>query len=150
MKEAKYIVGFLFIGLLVAYFVGSPLRDQGKGANIGTPLQSAPIYAEGTIQVEPGLEALAKDKVALFVIARAAAAGAPLAVRKYEFPSFPLKFSLTQNHNIVGDNFYSGELKIIARLDQDGMAGAKQPEDLEGVVEIKEGQTRLVNITLSK
>ena len=153
MKDVKYIIGFTVLGLLLAYAVSSPLRQPvDQEPRVGTPLRSAAdsVYAEGTISIQRELASKAANTAALFIIARSFEGGPPIAVQRHALPSFPFRFSLTVKDSMLGNEFFKGPVRIIARLDSDGSAGPPQKGDLEGSVEILEGQPRKVSITIDK
>jgi cytochrome c-type biogenesis protein CcmH len=79
----------------------------------------------------------------LFIIARSASGGPPVAVKKISHPAFPLEFSLGTADNMVGEDFFEGNLQIVARLDADGNAGPKQPGDVEGTAAVSERSRRV-------
>lgn len=65
----------------------------------------------------------------VYVIARGAEAGHPLAVRRIEATAFPLSVDLGGNDSMMGQPF-PPSVRIEARLDSDGDAGTKNPSDL--------------------
>jgi hypothetical protein len=149
MKDTKYIVIFTILGLVVAYFVGAPLRKPaGSEPKVGAPLQQAKVYAEGTITVSPELAKKAKSYPALFLFARAPETRMPIAVKRYATPVFPLEFSLTEENNMAGDGFYDGDVNIVARLDQDGVAGPRQDGDVEVAVLVGKDASRTLELSL--
>ncbi len=168
MKDLHYVLIFTGIGLVTAYAVSTPLRQSPAMApRVGTPLrptamgaaktpENIQVYAEGSISLGSGISAQTAASRTLFIIARPTVngqptGGPPLAVQKIEAPVFPMVFSLTNANNIVGEDFYDGDLVLFSRLDADGKAGPKQPDDLESsvIINAKTGQ-RQVQITLQK
>jgi hypothetical protein len=92
----------------------------------------------------------------LFIIARPAVKQPgsnmpPIAVQRIDSPVFPLAFSLTNANNMIGEDFYDGDITLTVRLDVDGKAGAKQPNDLEStmLINAQENQ-RQVQLTLKR
>lgn len=150
MKKHGYTLAFTLLGLCLAYVFSGPLRNPPKNASVvGTPLareKEEAVYAEGTITLDASVEKQASAAPVLFVMAKAQEAGPPIAVKKVVHPRFPFSFSIGQSDNMVGEDFFDGDIVVIARLDRDGAAGPKQPGDLEGMVQIKRGESRNVNI----
>ena len=151
MRDLKFIVLFVLIGLGVAWFVSAPLRhrDTGAPAEQTSRLQPAAppaqIYAEGTVETAPGFQSKAP---ALFLIARPEAGGMPVAVKRLPNPTFPVTFTLTPADSMAGGDFRHGDLTIIARLDADGSAGPRQPEDVETSTVLRDGAPRQVHLVL--
>jgi cytochrome c-type biogenesis protein CcmH len=153
MKDAKWIALFVFLGLAIAWFSSAPLRRAVRGS--ASPADSlsrlqpeapAPaVYAEGTVETAPTFHSKAP---ALFLIARPVAGGMPLAVKRIPAPLFPVTFSLTLADSMAGGDYYPGDIQVIARLDADGSAGPKQPDDVETSIEIKAGAPRTVHLVL--
>lgn len=133
MKDIKHIIFFIVIGLGLAWAVSGPLRKPAnQRPKVGTPLSAStkkPVYAEGEITLKSGIKSSSQ---VLFIIARPAAGGPPVAVSMVSQPRFPLLFILTTGDNMVGEDFYEGDIQVVARLDADGAAGPRQPDDLEG------------------
>lgn len=139
MKDIKFIVLFAAIGLGIAYVASGPIRHPGMdNQNIGTPLHQeeshldSEVYAQGVISLGPKMIPADAANRTLFIIARSPAGGPPIAVKKIEPTAFPLMYSLGVENNMVGTEFYEGDIVVIARLDEDGAAGPKQPGDWEG------------------
>ena len=105
-----------------------PPERGGRGAD---PSAEAPPI-RGTIRIGAGLESRVRDGAVIFLIARAAAAGPPLAVQRIAQPSFPLTFSLGPEHRMIQTLPFAGEMRLTARLDSDGDAGSRTPGDLQG------------------
>lgn len=155
MKDAKYIAIFAVLGLALAWAVSGPLRTPAnERPRVGTPLSGAPntsapepkVYAAGRIAIESTGRPV---PTTLFIIARPATGGAPVAVRKIVNPEFPLPFILTTADNMVGEEFFVGDLTVTARLDADGNAGPAQAGDLNGAATVK-GNARDVEIVIRK
>ena len=106
------------------------------------------VYVQGTINVAATLPLEVTHRV-LFIIAKSPAGGPPVAVKRIESPTFPLTFSLTPANNMVGTDFYEGDLALTVRLDKDGVAGPKQPEDVEVITPIPAASDRRVSVTLT-
>ena len=164
MKDAKYIFLFCVIGLALAWAVSGPLRRPPERL-VGTPLAgggstlsptgpmpaqepAGEVYARGTIELASSASR-SDAPPTLFLIARPAQGGPPVAVRKIGAPRFPFEFSLTTAHNMVGEDFFPGDLTIVARLDADGAAGPRQPGDWEGTAAAGEG-SRDVRLVVEK
>ena len=156
-KDLGYIALFSIVGMVLAYVLLAPIRrDAATSRPVGTPLRgmeapqaaSAQVYAEGTVRLGKGVSAAQAAGKTLFLIARPAQGGAPVAVQRIAAPAFPLRFRLTAADNMVGEEFFEGDLRIVARLDADGVAGPKQPADWEGSAPVG-GDARTVEVSLS-
>jgi hypothetical protein len=154
MKDARLIAAFAVVGLVIAWFASAPLRrgpDQvtapaEQTARLQDQAPPAQVYAAGTVEAAPGLTSRAP---ALFIIARPASGGMPVAVKRIPEPVFPVAFSLTMADSMAGGDYYGGDLTIIARLDADGSAGPVQPGDIESSAPLKAGEDRHVRLVLS-
>lgn len=85
----------------------------------------------GTISLAAG--ATAPDGAVLFVIVRNAGGperGPPLAVRRFDSPSFPLTFDVGASHVMLAGMPFTGPFDVTARLDGDGNAMTRAPTDL--------------------
>jgi hypothetical protein len=150
MKDLKHIFLFSIIGLALAWFVSSPLRKPiAARPQVGTPMSEGKVYASGTVALAPGLESAAARAGALFIIVRTPQPGAPIAAKRMPIGAFPVTFSITEKDNMAGEGYFDGDIRIIARLDQDGAAGLKGPGDIEGFVDIRKGDERDVVVTIS-
>ena len=90
----------------------------------------------GRITLAPDLEELASKTNVLFVIVRRPdGPPRPLAVKRYDSPTFPLDYQITSQDQMVQGSELRGTVDVIARLDRDGSAGPPQPGDLEGQYE---------------
>lgn len=89
----------------------------------------------GTITVPENLTTQASKSHTLFIFARAEGVqgGPPLAAKRLEEPQFPYQYSIGQKDTMLEGIKFEGRIKITARLDQDGIAGAG-PGDIEGSV----------------
>jgi hypothetical protein len=86
----------------------------------------------GTIAVAEELAGRVREGGVLFLIARRAAAGPPLAVQRIASPRFPLEFSIGPADRMLPSVSFAGELQLSARLDGDGDALSREAGDLEG------------------
>ena len=104
---------------------------------------------KGRIELAPG--ATAKGGV-IFLMARqeGVTAGPPLAVRRLDPQGFPMDFELSTAHVMIPGASLSGRLTLTARLDADGDAMTKGPDDLNGASQgaVQLGDTSVV-ITLA-
>lgn len=100
---------------------GAPGRAPGAGDAIS-----------GVIEIAPALRARAEGKPALFLIARKAGGGPPLAVARVARPRFPLKFEISGRDVMIPGVPFQGMVSLSARLDADGAAGPAAAGDLEG------------------
>ncbi len=90
----------------------------------------API--RGTLRVAPELQGAQPSGAVLFLIARTATAGPPLAVKRIEAPRFPLDFEIGSADRMLESVPFAGAVLLSARLDTDGNATSRTPGDLQG------------------
>jgi hypothetical protein len=86
----------------------------------------------GTIALAPELTGRVPDGAVLFVIARTASAGPPLAVRRIQAPRFPLEFSIGPNDRMIKAMPFAGPIRLSARIDADANAMTRSVGDLFG------------------
>jgi cytochrome c-type biogenesis protein CcmH len=116
-----------------------PQRPAQKPASHpkATPDAGTSGALSGTIRIAPDLAGKVPQNAYLYVMARQDPdGGIPYALKRIRVPGFPYTYSLSQAEVMgMGDEgvVLSGvkELYLIARIDQDGLAGVA-PGDLEG------------------
>ncbi len=110
--------------------------DEGEGAvtQAGVPKESVQGAITGTIAMDPKLKSQQSGQGVLFIIARSAGTqgGPPLAVRRFERPAFPFKYSLGQDNTMIPGTQFKGKMVITARLDKDGNPVTRGAGDLTG------------------
>jgi cytochrome c-type biogenesis protein CcmH len=94
--------------------------DRGIPPGITGEVTLAPEYAD---KIQPG--------AVLYVIARAPG-GPPIAARKIDDPTFPMRFFLGQESVMFEGQSLEGEVDLSARIAQHGSAGPAEPGDLSG------------------
>lgn len=119
--------------------VAKVLAEMPASGSTAKPPATAELTTAPTGQNISGkitVDAKLKDKIdpqaALFIIARSAAAGPPLAVKKIDKPVFPLNYSLGQENVMMQGTPFTGNINIIVRLDKDGNPATRGPGDLTG------------------
>ena len=123
--------------------------DPQGGRGLDASAQAPPI--RGVVEVSPELSGRVPSGGVLFLIARSGGGGPPLAVVRVPEPSFPLSFEIGPENRMIPTIPFAGELKLSARLDQDGDAASRAPGDLQGVAEGAHAPgTTGVTITLSE
>jgi len=90
---------------------------------------------EGTLELAPDLVGRVPPGAVLYVVARTAQGGPPLAVLRVADPSFPMRFSIGPDDRMNQSMPFAGELLITVRVDADGNAMTRNPGDLQGVSE---------------
>jgi hypothetical protein len=88
---------------------------------------------EGTLELAPDLVGRVPPGAVLYVVARTAQGGPPLAVVRVPNPSFPMRFSIGPDNRMNQSLPFAGELLITVRVDADGNAMTRNPGDLQGV-----------------
>jgi cytochrome c-type biogenesis protein CcmH len=87
---------------------------------------------EGTIELAPDLAGRVPPGAVLYLIAKTAQGGPPLAVVRIANPSFPMQFSIGPDNRMNQSMPFAGELLITTRVDGDGNAMTRNPGDLQG------------------
>jgi hypothetical protein len=90
---------------------------------------------EGTLELAPDLVGRVPPGAVLYVIARTAQGGPPLAVSRIANPSFPMRFSIGPENRMNQSMPFAGEMLITVRVDSDGNAMTRNPGDLQGASE---------------
>lgn len=96
-----------------------------------TPPAGSGKTIRGVVRVAPALADKAKGKAAIFIIARGKQPGPPLAVMRILNPRFPLEFTMSEQNVMMQGVAFTGEVRLIAKLDGDGKVGT-QPGDIFG------------------
>ncbi len=104
----------------------------GGAPPAGPPSAGDGAALRGTITLAPGLGTRVPAGAILFLIARRADGGPPLAVRRVVEPRFPLEFSIGPEDRMIDQIPFAGPLLLSARIDADGNAMTRQPGDLQG------------------
>ena len=97
-----------------------------------SPNTSQEPLLRGEIQLDPSLRSEMKGERILFLIARPTTGGPPVLVKRMTVQSFPVAFTLGPEDAMVPGESLRGPVIVIARLDADGAAGPRTPEDWEG------------------
>jgi len=105
-----------------------PSRAEGSATSAASG--AAPI--EGRVELSSELASAAPAGAILFVIARpqGTTGGPPLAVLRIAAPTFPYAFSIGPGNVMIPSMRFEGEISISARLDADGNAMTRGPEDI--------------------
>ena len=101
-----------------------------RGAPSLAAESGAPI--RGTLRLAPELQGAQPSGAVLFLIARTAAVGPPLAVKRIEAPRFPLDFEIGPADRMLESVPFAEAVLLSARLDSDGNATSRTPGDLQG------------------
>ncbi|HEY0723687.1 MAG TPA: tetratricopeptide repeat protein [Pyrinomonadaceae bacterium] len=116
--------------------VMAEIPASGGAAAAAQPASSgfAGQTISGTITIDAKLKPNLDPNAALFIIARpaGAAGGPPLAVKKIDKPTFPLRYSLGQENVMMQGTPFSGKINITVRLDKDGNPTTRGGGDLTG------------------
>jgi len=121
----------------------APTPTGGRGA---APVSESGAAIEGRIELAPGLAERIPPGSVLFVVARSANPGPPLAVKRIVSPSFPFEFRIGPEDRMMQNMPFVGPIEISARVDRDGNAMTRDPGDLESdpATGIQPGATGLV------
>jgi len=113
-----------------------PSRAEGSAVSTaaatasGAAGGSAPI--EGVVELSDELASARPPGSVLFVIARPQGVkrGPPLAVLRIADPEFPYSFSIGPANVMIPSMRFEGAISLSARLDADGNAMTRSPEDI--------------------
>jgi hypothetical protein len=108
---------------------GPPGASAGRGA---APVAADGAPVAGTVELARSLEGRVPPGAILFLIARTAETGPPLAVKRIADPEFPLVFELGPDDRMIQAVPFAGPLQLTARVDADGNAMTREPGDLQG------------------
>jgi cytochrome c-type biogenesis protein CcmH len=96
------------------------------------PAEGTPPAIAGTIELPPELAGRTSPSDVVFVIARRpGAAGPPAAVARLEGNRYPMDFRL-EDRDLMGGGSWPEELELDVRVDRDGDATTRGPDDLIG------------------
>jgi hypothetical protein len=116
-----------------------PSRAEGSGVSTAATAESAMASAtgesapiEGLVELSDELGSLRPAGAVLFVIARPQGVkrGPPLAVLRIADPEFPYAFSIGPADVMIPSMRFEGAISLSARLDADGNAMTRSPEDI--------------------
>lgn len=118
----------------VSPFAGGPAPTMGAGGESeANPGASGEAKVSGTVVVAAELAATMSTEGTLFLILRSSgmpAVGPPLAVKRYSKPQFPLQFEIGTADVMMAGMPLDGPFDLTVRLDRDGNAMSKDPNDL--------------------
>jgi tetratricopeptide (TPR) repeat protein len=108
----------------------TPSTDPHAAGAISAAAQVEGAQLAGLVELAPALAAKVVPGATLFVIVRpdGMVAGPPVAVRRFDGPSFPLVFALGSEHSMTGAPM-PDRVSLEIRLDSDGNAMTRDPGD---------------------
>lgn len=112
----------------------NPQPRSARSAPVPSSPEAAPPAAEpsptirGSVRLAEGVSAAPRG--VLFLIARSAAGGPPLAVKRLPAEGFPIAFEIGQADVMMAGLRFEGPLRLTARLDSDGDASTRGESDL--------------------
>lgn len=114
----------------------APMEPRQKAVmEQNSPYKKPPTsltIVSGVVDVSKDAASAADPSWTLYVIARPAGGGPPLAAVKEAKPSFPFSFVMTEKNIMMGEPTPGMKIMVEARLDEDGDAITKGPKDLFG------------------
>ncbi len=116
-------------------YVAGEQPDLSKISPAGVDSAPSADPIQGTITLAPQWVGKVPAGAVVFLIARSASAGPPLAVKRIEDPRFPLKFSIGADDRMIKSRPFAGEIHLSARLDADGNASTRSPGDLQSTAQ---------------
>ena len=120
------------LGMTAGIIVLAALATYYGLAHIGEPQGGTGVVA-GQVNIAPALADQVKPTDVLFVIVRRPGGmPRPLAVKRFDGPTFPVAYEITNADVMVQGTELRGMVDVVARLDRDGQAGPAQPGDIEG------------------
>jgi cytochrome c-type biogenesis protein CcmH len=87
---------------------------------------------EGTLELTPDLVGRVPPGAVLYLVAKTAQGGPPVAVVRVANPSFPMRFSIGPDDRMNQSVPFADQVLISVRVDADGNAMTRNPGDLEG------------------
>ena len=148
LKRSVYFAALCILGCHQNYEEGShpppipPQKNQTPASE--APLTKAPqrestgeAVISGTIGIDPSLVDRLPKGAVLYIMAKPAPVGPPLAIQRMPVPEFPFTYTITQDDAgmMPGqevDLMGLDALYISVKIDQDGLVGPAQPGDMEG------------------
>ncbi len=120
---------------VVVLISGVQAAESATGAPPAAATGATSAAIEGTLELAPDLAGRVPPGAVLFVIARTAPSGPPLAVVRVASRSFPVRFSIGPDDRMIQSMPFAGEIRISALVDADGNAVTRSPGDLQGTAE---------------
>jgi hypothetical protein len=102
------------------------------GASKGAAGEFSGLVASGTVDVADGVKGSVDSSWVLFVMVRPEGGGPLYAATKIVNPKFPVSFKMTDADLMMGVPTAGESVSVEARLDSDGDAISKSPNDLIG------------------
>lgn len=116
------------------------LPGMGGGAAGATSMdQNAPAAESIRGVLKVGGSVVLREDMFLFISAKRAEGGPPIAVHRDQGVEFPYKFVLSKSNVMMAGTDFSGPLEITARLKQDSDPLSKMKGDYYGVAHAKVG-----------
>jgi len=112
------------------------LLASATGASPAAVTGATSAAIEGTLELAPELAGRVPSGAVLFVIARTAQRGPPLAVVRVAAPRFPLRFSIGPDDRMIQSVPFAGDILLSARVDADGDAMTRSAGDLRGASDV--------------
>lgn len=109
-----------------------PGREKAPAPAENADASAGAWPVRGRVSVASDLASRVMPGATLFLIARSATGGPPLAVKRIDSPTFPVEFELGPGDRMVASLPFAGPLQLTARLDADGNATTRAPGDLQG------------------
>ena len=133
MNKIYFLLSF---ALALGTVAGCQKKEAVSSASTTSTTSTASmLQISGTIQLAPDLASKVQETDTVFLIARPAEGGPPLAVKKWLGKSYPYAFELTDKDLMIPDRILDTPLNLIVRVDKDGDAMTKNPGDLMGTYE---------------
>jgi cytochrome c-type biogenesis protein CcmH len=127
------------------------LADQAPAAGQDKPAAGPGATLQGKVDIAPALKVKVSDNDVIFLFARSAQGGAPVAALRSTAGKFPLEFELSDAMAMNPDNKLSNfkEVTLTARISKSGQPmGA--PGDLEGSLAGVKVGARDIKLTIDK
>ncbi len=119
------------VEVLIAEVYSAAPPGASVASRVSNPAgASQPI--SGIVDLAPELVGQVPNGAVLFLIARTAAAGPPLAVQRIPAPQFPFVFSIGPDDRMIKTMPFAGSIQITARVDADANAMTRTAGDLFG------------------
>ena len=133
----------IFFVLLGLAFLGCSQNSENSAFE-----KSEKLEISGTIELTKKLEPRVSEGDTIFLIARSAQGGPPLAVKRWVGKNYPYNFTLTNQDLMRPEQVPDEPLNLSVRVDKDGDAMSKNSGDLTGTYAKNPVPLRIDKITI--
>lgn len=121
------MVKTVLLGMISLMFAAGCKKQEAKAP--------ATLHISGSIEIDPQLAKKTQGSDVIFLIARPATGGPPLAVVRMMGNKYPMAFQITDQNLMMQQQVVDMPLELSVRVDKDGDAMTRNPGDLTGTYE---------------